>query len=93
MSVAAIGLDTVEEGLWESKAVAGAESEEAELGESVAVAAVVVKAAMLAELDSLELELELELEFDAELESAISESLGCPGRRGLTPAASSISFT
>lgn len=75
------------------EAVAGTESEEVDLGESVAVEAVVVKAAVPAELDSPELELELELEFDPEPESAASESSGCPGRRGLTPAASSISFT
>lgn len=43
----------------------------------------------LAELDSPELELEVELD----PESVASESSGCPGRRGLTPAASSILFT
>jgi hypothetical protein len=69
--------------------VAGTDSEDAELGESVAVAAMVVVAVMPAELDSPELELFPE----PKLESTASESLGCPGRRGLTPAVSSISFT
>lgn len=69
----------------------GADSEEVELGELVDVAVVlmVLAAVVPAELDSPE----LELDPDPEPESVASESSGCPGRRGLTPAASSILFT
>lgn len=57
--------------------------------ETVAVVVVGTAVVLLAELDSPELELELELD----PESVASEPSGCPGRRGLTPAASSILFT